>query len=260
MNIYSIIALLGAGAVFFVGIFTATDNVDGFLDGHAALIVFGGTVAVGSISFQIDRIWTMFTVFYGRVIKGKKLNYVDTIKELMVMSEAYRNGDPNLNNLVENSQNPFLRECMEMLMEDYLTKEEFGRIMQLRIESMYNRHDADAKKFKALGKFPPAMGLMGAVLGMIALLQTLGKPGAEQNVGPAMSVALVATLYGIAFANLVILPIAENLVEGTKESFLNNKIILEGVKLIWEKKNKVLLAEELNSYLLPGERVDWKNV
>ncbi|MCB0420927.1 MAG: MotA/TolQ/ExbB proton channel family protein [Bdellovibrionales bacterium] len=260
MNIYSVIALLGAGAVFFVGIFTATDNVDGFLDGHAALIVFGGTVAVASVSYQIDRIWAMFSVFYGRVIKGKKINYVDTIKQLMSLSEAYRNGDPGIASTVENLNDHFLKECMTMLLEDYLTKEEFSRIMELRINSIFSRHDHDAKKFKALGKFPPAMGLMGAVLGMIALLQTLGKPGAESNVGPAMSVALVATLYGIAFANLVILPIAENLVEGTKETYLNNKIVLEGVKLIWEKKNKVLLAEELNSYLLPGERIDWKNV
>ncbi|MCB0414812.1 MAG: MotA/TolQ/ExbB proton channel family protein [Bdellovibrionales bacterium] len=260
MNFLSIIAFVSAGVVFFLGVFTSTDNPMAFVDGHAALIVFGGTISVAAISFQIDRIYLMLKIFYFRVIAGKKVEYVPIIRELMTLAEAYRTQNPQIRQMVAKSNDPFLRECMTMLLDDFLPPTELEKIMKTRMNMMYQRHNADAKKFKALGKFPPAMGLMGAVLGMIALLQTIGKPGSEEKIGPAMAIALVATLYGIAFANLVVLPIAENLMEGTKEALTKNMIIAEGVKLISQKKNRIILAEELNSFLLPNERVNWKEV
>ncbi len=260
MNFKSVVAFVMAGIVFGVGVFTATNNPMAFIDYHAALIVFGGTIAVAAISFQIDRILVMIKVFYNRVVKGDKINYVSIIKELMAIAEAYRTNDPKLKNIIENSNDFFIREAMGILQDEFLNEEELGHILALRAKTISYRYQEEAKKFKALGKFPPAMGLMGAVLGMIALLQTLGQPGSEENIGPAMSVALVATLYGIAFANLFILPVAENLMEGAREVMAKNFIIVEGVKLIAQKKNKILVAEELNSYLLPNERLNWKDL
>ena len=125
---------------------------------------------------------------------------------------------------------------------------------------MFSRYNDDAIRFRAMGKYPPAMGLMGAVLGMIALLAGLGKAGSEKSIGPSMSIALVATLYGIALANLIIIPIGENLTEAAKEQLRKNVIISEGIRLIATKVNPIILAEELNSFLLPSERVDWKKV
>lgn len=260
MNFQSIVALALAAAVFGFAVFTSTNNPKAFIDLHAILIVLGGTTAVAAIAFQIDRIWVMLKIFYNRVVKGHKVNYVPLIRELMRLSEAYRNDDPQLATMVEQTPDPFLREAMGVLLDDFLTLEELEHVLRTRVNTIYHRYQEDSRKFKALGKFPPAMGLMGAVLGMIALLQGLGQPGAEANIGPAMAIALVATLYGIAVANLVILPIAENLMEGTRETLAKNTIILEGVKLIAQKKNKILLAEELNSFLLPNERLDWKSL
>ena len=258
MNFYSVFAFALAGLVFFGSVFTATDNVSAFLDWHAALIVFGGTLSVAAISFQLDRIYIMLKVFYHRVMKNRKSENIGLIKDILTFSEAYRKNPQEAANLIEGFRDPFLKECLTALMEDYLDPATFRKVMEQRIQTIFTRYSDDAKKFKALGKFPPAMGLMGAVLGMIALLQTLGQPGAEDNVGPAMAIAMVATLYGIAFANLVVLPIAENLSEGAKEVLVKNTIILEGVLLIGQKKNKIIMTEELNSFLLPSERIDWK--
>ncbi len=258
MNIYSLSAFLLAGGVFFFGVFTSTDNVSAFIDGHAALIVFGGTGAVAAISFQLDRIWMMLKVFYWRVFFNKKIDFVSVIRDLMDIAEAYKAGEAQLVEIMDRIDDHFVHEGMEMLQDNFLSHDELRRILSLRVQTIHFRYNEDAKKFKALGKFPPAMGLMGAVLGMIALLQTLGQPGAEQNVGPAMAIAMVATLYGIAFANLAILPIAENLLDSAREIQIKNKIIVEGILLIAQKKNKIMLAEELNSYLLPQERINWK--
>lgn len=258
MNIYSVLSFLLAGLIFFFGIFTATDNFRAVLDFHASLIVFGGTIAVTAISFQMDRLFAMLSVFYNKVIRGRKINYAQVIKDLIALAEVYRKNPTAVDSLLNKINDPFLKEGVGILRQGFLSEEEFYHLMLLRSKTIHNRYLEDAKKFKAIGKFPPAMGLMGAVLGMIALLLNLGKPGAEESLGPSMSVALVATLYGIALANLVVLPIADNLSDSANEVAVKNRIIVEALKLISENKNKVILNEHLNSYLLPHERTSGK--
>lgn len=259
MNFLTVVAFILAGVVFGYSVFGATEDPKSMLDFHGFVIVIAGTVACTAISFQIDRVWVMIKVFISRMIFGSKVNYKSTIKELMIIAEAYRtNGD--VVKLVEKSKDPFLRECMTMLLDGVIEPKNLRRICEARVNTMYTRHSSDAKMFQSMGKYPPAMGLMGAVLGMIALLATLGKPGAEKGVGAAMSVALIATFYGIAFANLIVIPIGENLTEGTKEMRVKNTMIVEGVILIGKKTNPVVLVEELNSFLLPTERIERKEI
>lgn len=260
MNFMSLIAFLMAGGVFFGAVFMASENPKNLLDLHGGLIVLGGSIAATAISFQIDRVLLMLKVFWTRTIFGKKPNYVAIIRELMIIAEAYRNDSPDIKNIVARSKDEFIRETVTALLDEVVEEHRLIKILQKRVETVYDRYSADANRFKSMGKFPPAMGLMGAVLGMIALLGSLGKPGAEKTVGPSMSVALVATFYGIALANLVVIPIGENLGEAAKEVRRKNMIIVEGIRLISQRTNALVLAEELNSYLLPKERIDWKKV
>jgi chemotaxis protein MotA len=103
--------------------------------------------------------------------------------------------------------------------------------------------------------FPPAFGLLGTTLGMIALLQNIGSPDSFKLIGPAMAIGLVATLYGIAVANLVFIPMGENLSKLNKEDQVSRKIVLTGVKLLRAKEHPVIVEEFLKSYLLPSERL-----
>jgi len=222
--------------------------------------VFGGTIAVTAISYQMDRLFVILKVFYGRVIKGKKTNYKDSIQDLYIAFEASRKGKANLKTVLDQVKDPFVRDGLEIISDDYLSPDDVHELLMTRADVIFQRYEDDAQKFKAIGKFPPAMGLMGAVLGMIALLQTLGQPGAEDNVGPAMSIALVATLYGIAFANLIILPIADNLSDSAKELYNKNEILVEGLTMIAQRKNRILFTERINSFLLPNERMNWSEM
>lgn len=259
MNFLTIIAFVIAGAVFGYSVLGATEDPKSMLDFHGFVIVIAGSIACTAISFQIDRVWVMIKVFFGRMILGKKANYKGTIKELMIIAEAHRtNGD--VRKLVEKSADPFIKECMGILLDEVIDHKSLRRILTNRVNTIYTRYSGDAKLFQSMGKYPPAMGLMGAVLGMIALLATLGKPGAEKGVGAAMSVALIATFYGIAFANLIVIPIGENLGEGAKEMRTKNSMIVEGVILIGKKTNPIVLVEELNSFLLPNERIQRKEI
>jgi chemotaxis protein MotA len=112
--------------------------------------------------------------------------------------------------------------------------------------------------FRTIGRFPPAFGLLATTLGMIAVLQRIGQADSQKLIGPAMSIGLIGTLYGIALANLVFIPIAENLTERTKEEMILRKIILEGALMLKNQVNSVAMREGLNSYLMPGERVTKK--
>ncbi|MBO9666357.1 MAG: MotA/TolQ/ExbB proton channel family protein, partial [Bdellovibrio sp.] len=103
--------------------------------------------------------------------------------------------------------------------------------------------------------FPPAFGLLGATLGMISLLQTLGEPGAQDRIGPAMATALVATFYGLLTANLVLIPIAEKLSSVSQADMTLREIIKEGVLLVHEKKHPIFIREYLRSFLPPAQRI-----
>jgi chemotaxis protein MotA len=113
----------------------------------------------------------------------------------------------------------------------------------------------EANMFRTIGRFPPAFGLLATTLGMIALLQQIGQPGSQKLIGPAMSIGLIGTLYGIALANFVFLPIAENLTERTEEEMALRRMIVEGALMLKSQVNPITMRETMNSFLLPKERV-----
>ena len=259
MNLMSIIAFVLAGAVLAFGVSTAGDW-HFFLDSRAFFIVIGGSIAAASIAFQVDRIFLLFKVFTRRVLKGQKENYAKLIRELMILAEAYRTNAVFFDELVKENTDPFIREAIQAMLDDVLQGEELIRVLRTRVATIFARHSEDVIKLKAIGRYPPAFGLMGTTLSMITLLQKLGEPGGQKLIGPSMALGLVATFFGLALANLVFQPIAENLHDSAREARVKNIIIVEGVRLIALKTNPIVLAEELNSYLLPSERIDWKAI
>ena len=177
----------------------------------------------------------------------------------MTTSEAYRRGDA-ISELVKTVTDPFLREGLQLMEDNIIKGDELIEMLEDRISNMYVLYSEEANRFKNLGKYPPAFGLMGTVLGMVALLANLGGADAMKMIGPAMGTCLVATFMGIVTANVFILPIGDSLADNAKEINLKNKIIVEGIRLIAEKTNPVIVAEKLNSFLLPTDRLDWKEM
>jgi chemotaxis protein MotA len=258
MNIMQILSIMLAMGVFGMAMFTATDNPKAFLDYHGLLVVLGGTLSAAAVSFQLNRLGSLLKVFWNRTILGKKVDYRNTIRSLIKVADAFQKESPDLKQIIKGQNDPFMTECFDVLLDGIGDADYAYGLMKRRNDAIYELYMHDANKFKALGKYPPAMGLLGAVTGMIALLGSLGKPGAEKHIGPAMSVALVATLYGIAFANFFVIPISENLIEAAKETRRKNLVIITGLRLISRGTNPIILAEELNSFLLPLDRLDWK--
>jgi chemotaxis protein MotA len=256
MNVASIFSFVIAAAVFVGAVLASATDWRAFVNLEAALVVFGGTIAAAAISFQIDRLVLMFKVFFQRIIKGRKTDFVPLIREMMELADLYRTNSPDLAKSVEAIKDPFLKEGMQALVEKFPEEQDLFRLLTTRAHTIAQRYHQEAVRMKAIAKFPPAFGLMGATLGMISLLQTIGTREGQDNIGPAMAVALVGTLYGIAFANMVLVPISEQLLDSASEVHVKNRIIVEGLKHIASRKNPLLIAEELNSFLLASERID----
>jgi chemotaxis protein MotA len=260
MNISSLISFIAAFGVLAFGLLSSSKDPLVFIDGTSAFIVIGGTVTAAAISFRIEKLGTLLKIFFIRVMKGKATDYGDTIASLIKISQVYSQDKDKAKKIASDSNTPFLVEAMELANDNFLSKNELVKVLRSRVESLYQHYVADANKFKTLGKFPPAFGMMGTTIGMIVLLSNLGGADALKTIGPSMAICLITTLYGVAISNLIIIPIAENLTVATKEIKLRNTIITEGIRMILEGKNEVVLAEELNSFLLPNERVNWKEV
>lgn len=248
--------LILAISVFLVVALSSVKDSVIFLDWHAAVIVLGGTLAAALLSFNFKNITKLLKLFLNRVLKGTENHYSDIVTEIVELATGYRQNDNHLQESVESIRSPFLQEGIQLLLDGGLTDKELDHILLKRAKTHFKRYEEEAHMFTTMAKFPPAFGLLGAVVGIIALMQGLGGADAIKTVGPAMATALVATLYGIAVANFIFIPVGENLSKFNKQDQIVRKMIIDGIKLIREKKHPLLVEENIRSYLLPSERSD----
>jgi chemotaxis protein MotA len=237
---------------------STTDNLMFFFDVHGILIVLGGTLAAASISFPIIKVLSLFKVFFLRILGANKVDYQDTINQIIELNKKAANGVTGLNESLGTIKHPFLKEAVALVAGGVLTEREIRQTLETRLKTTEKRFMDEANMFRTIGKYPPAFGLLATTLGMIAVLQKLGQPDSQKLIGPAMSIGLIGTLYGIATANLIFLPIAESLTEKTREEIALRKLIVEGVVLLKSQTNPIALRENLNSFLLPKDRVTKK--
>ena len=253
MNFSSIIGILLAFGVLIGTILTSTKDSKVFLDYHAFLIVIGGTLAASLLSFSGKKMIQLTKVFFKKIL-GKTNELYTAIEEIVDLSKGYRENDNYLKDKMKSLKTPFLADAIELMTEGGIDPEDLDKILYKRAVSMNHRYEEDAEMFKTLSKFPPAFGLLGAVIGMVTLMQGLGGADAFATMGPAMAVALVATLYGIAVANFIFLPLGENLSRVNKQDHVIRQMVIDGVKLIRIKKHPLVVEESLKCYLLPSER------
>jgi chemotaxis protein MotA len=231
------------------------DNLSLFFDLHGMLIVFGGTFAAASISFPILKVLALTKVFLLRVVGAHKMDYSGTIVQILDLNKKASISLVGLNEALPSIKHPFLKEGIALVASGVLNEKEIRSALEHRITTTEKRLMKEANMFKSIGKFPPAFGLLATTLGMIAVLQKIGQPESQKLIGPAMSIGLIGTLYGITLANMVFLPIAENLTQLTHEEIALRRMILEGVCMIKSQVNPIAMRESLNSFLLPNDRI-----
>lgn len=254
MNLSSLFGVFFGLTIFSIAIAMSTDNFVFFLNLHALVIVIGGTCAAAFLCFPAKKLFTLLRVAYRRFLGKNRRNYTELINEIVALAKAYEQGFGRFTETIKRTQDTFLRDAataLEWAPAD-IEESQLREMLENKLETFHKRYMKEANIFRTLAKFPPAFGLLGTTLGMIALMQSLG-PGSQATIGTSMAVALVATVYGIAAANLVLIPIAENLTEQTEEDHICRRIVVEGVMMIMQRLPVQFIEENAKSFLLPSE-------
>jgi len=256
MNYGTVLAMMASFLAVGVTVLMSLQDPLVLLDLHSIIIVFGGTLAVAFTCFPYQQVLNLFKVFIKGVMGRQQSSFLDVVDQVALLSLARRQGRAAFERAVEEIKHPFLREGGKVLYwtEADISREELRDLLETRAETMYSAYTQDAHIFKTISKFPPAFGLIGTVIGMIALLQAIGVEGGD-NIGPAMSVALMATFYGIVLSNVVFAPLGEFLGKKSRDELLVRRMIIEGLMLIHEGRPSKHVAEKVKSFLLPSQRV-----
>jgi chemotaxis protein MotA len=254
MNISGIIGILMAIGVFGGSILAATGSKAVFINIYGIMVVIGGTVAATLICLPLPKILILAKAFFTKIL-GKALDRQEAvIQEIVNLAHGVRSSESFLSENIETVNNPFLKEAIDLEISGGIKTKDIDSMLQMRALTQYRRYSEESNIFKIIGKFPPAFGLMGTTLGMIALLQGIGSPDSFKSLGPAMAIALVTTFYGVALANLILIPVGEALSRMNKDDEVTREIVMAGVKLLRKKEHPFVVEEYLKSYLLPGER------
>ncbi len=256
MNFATLAGFSAALIVFFASSFWALENPSILMDYHALLLVLGGTIAASLICFPLKRIVALLRVFFRRMFGKSKRDFSKLIDDVVELAIRAEKGGAQFRTHTETLEDPFLKDAATLLfwVREQISVEEYRDLLETRATTHFEQYHSEAKIFRVLSKFPPAFGLLGTSIGMIAVLQGLGSAGGKEQIGPSMSIALVATIYGLTFSNFFLIPIAENLTDQSKEDSIARCMVVEGMMLIVNKSHPIYIREKLNSYLLPGSR------
>ena len=164
--------------------------------------------------------------------------------------KARREGLLSLEDDILEYEDEFLKRGLQMVV-DGIEPETIKGILELEIETTENRHGTGQDIFRAWGELAPAFGMIGTLIGLIIMLSDLEDPS---NIGKGMATALITTFYGSIFANLVLIPIANNLQAQTEEELFTREMMIEGILAIQSGINPRIVEEKLMTYLSPQER------
>jgi len=152
--------------------------------------------------------------------------------------------------------NRYIRLGLEMIIDGH-TPEMIRDVLETELDFMELRHSQGELVFRSGGKFSPSFGLIGTLIGLVAMLRNLGVTGGMKNLGTGMAVALITTFYGAMMANLFFLPMADKLKSRTIDEVLRTRIIIEGIIMLQGGMNPRLIEKKLNSFLPPDLRTNY---
>ncbi|HKP96088.1 MAG TPA: MotA/TolQ/ExbB proton channel family protein [Fibrobacteria bacterium] len=234
--------------VIAMGILHETKDWQVFLSLGSLAIVFGGTVTVTFIGFRFQYVWNAFMatlkIFVKQDISSKSL--VQDVKTAVEWSKKIQaEGQNGYASIAKGSKDEFTRYIFTLASTGYKPDDirEFGTT---NIEEHYFRHLQGSTILTSMGSMTPAFGLVGTLLGLIVMLGKLEDPS---KLGPGLSLALTATLYGLLFARFVFMPSSTKVKQTLSIERFRHYLILEALVLIMEKKQAMYIQDKLNSYL-----------
>jgi chemotaxis protein MotA len=249
-DLASMIGLTLAAVAILGGQALEGGSVKSLIQPTAAIIVLGGTFGACLLQFPLlvalGSFKAIFTVF-----KESETNNKEVIQEILhLANKARKEGVISLESDAQRIADPFLKKALTMAM-DGVDPKVLREAMELQISNLEEEAEQPVKFWQAAGGYSPTIGIIGAVLGLIHVMENLADPS---KLGGGIAVAFVATVYGVSLANLVYLPVSGKLKSKAKARLVAKEIMLVGVISILEGENPRLIDDRLRSYLSHKEQ------
>ncbi len=247
MDLATLIGIIGAFA-FIIGAMITSGGIGLFIDVPSILIVVAGSLFVVMMKFNLKQ-------FLGAIKIGMKAFMFkldkpeDLIEQAFTMADAARKGGfLALEEAV--ITNTFMQKAVDMLVDGH-DGDVVRNALEKDIALTEERHKTGVGIFKAMGDVAPAMGMIGTLVGLVAMLSNMDDP---KSIGPSMAVALLTTLYGAVIANMIAIPMADKLSLRMNEELLNRNLIMDAVLAIQDGQNPRVIEGFLKNYLAESLR------
>lgn len=250
MDILTLVGLL-AGTLIVLLAMLANATVLTFLNLPGLAIVLGGTFAVTLIKFRMPSVLSAFRLAFRAAFTDRLARPAELIREVGVLARVVRKeGILGLEN--HDTQDEFLQKAINLCVDGHppeLVEEALLQDSQQTAE----RYEVAERVFRGIGESAPAIGMLGTLVGLVQMLNTLDDPS---SIGPAMAIALLTTLYGAFIAQLMALPLADKLQLKAEDDARNQMLIITSIKSIMRGENPRVMTELLSSYVSPEHRTN----
>lgn len=250
MDIASLVGVFLAIGLIVASILMGTAPPSAFVDVPSILVVFGGAFAAALMCFPLKSMLSLPKIVK-KVFLNKPPNPQELIEQLVSLAEtARRDGLLALEARLEEVKSPFIKLGVQMAV-DGTRPEVIEDIMQTEIIAISARHRDGKAILDQMGRFAPAFGMIGTLMGLIMMLSDMSDPS---GIGAGMAVALITTLYGAIASNVFFLPFAQKLGFIDQHELNSLEIIRRGILAIQSGENPRIVEQKLNTYLPPNMR------
>ncbi|MCJ8313091.1 MAG: MotA/TolQ/ExbB proton channel family protein [Saccharospirillaceae bacterium] len=251
--ISTLFGFIGASLLFMYAITTSTDSYSMFLSPSSLLLVLGGTFAATIISYNLWDVFKAIACMAKTLSDDKDSNRVlnKDVKKIIEWSKIYRK--KGLGSWLEvlsakDKKDKFLTYCFEMIQTGY-SIEECRYLISARIEADFTRKAHPAKILQTMANFAPGFGMVGTIIGLIIMLDTMG--GDISALGKGLALALITTLYGVLLGQLVFKPCSTHLFNKVEGEYFRHQVILEGIICVLQKRDSIAIQDHINALLRP---------
>jgi chemotaxis protein MotA len=250
MKVSGLIGVVAGGLSIALGATMEGSNVAAIINIPALFIVLGGTLgaSMGGANFNAFK---AIPKLYKKAFMPEPLDLAGRVAELVGYAEkARRDGLLALDEQLATVEDPYTRKGLQLVV-DGTDPELVAEVLEAENEAMRKRHAMGAQPFDKAGGYAPTMGIIGTVFGLVHVLTNLSQP---ETLGPMISSAFIATLIGVASANVVYLPVSSRLKGLSQEELHFREMTLEGILAIQAGENPRFVNEKLMAYVPPSQR------
>ncbi|BCA79116.1 MotA/TolQ/ExbB proton channel family protein [Desulfuromonas sp. AOP6] len=249
MDLSTILGIMAAFALMISAIMMG-GSIFLFINIPSIVIVMGGTIGATLVHYPFKNVFRAFAVLK-KAFFHKNESPNEIIARLITLAtKARKEGILSLQMAMNDIEDAFFLKGLQMAV-DGQEPETLKEMLDREIEYIQERHEDGADIFLAMGTYAPAMGMIGTLIGLVQMLQTMDDPS---TIGPAMAVALLTTFYGAVIANVICIPVAGKLKNRSQSEVLLKTLIAEGMKSILVGENPRIMEQKLHAFVAPQLR------